>query len=272
MKNEFNEYLSTLYDNSTLNEVLKDSINYSLLADGKRLRPLLFFNILKSFGITELKKYFAPGAALEMVHTYSLIHDDLPAMDNDQIRRGNPTNHVLFGADIATLAGDALLTDAFKVLAQCDLPAPQKISMVEKLSEAAGSQNMISGQVEDLKMNEISISNLKNMHFHKTAAMFIASGEFASICLDLDKFDARLIRSITTNFGLAFQLADDIADLEKEKFDQNNFAADFGIERTYTLEHEYIQKIFGALNQLKSNNYSPEPLKTYFEKCFNHET
>ncbi|BDR58148.1 polyprenyl synthetase family protein [Xylocopilactobacillus apicola] len=257
----FNEYLTDLYSKKKINPRLKEAINYSLLASGKRLRPLLFFTILQSFGREENKKNFAPAAAIEMVHTYSLIHDDLPAMDNDNLRRGKPTNHVVFGEDLAILAGDALLTDAFWVIAESEFSSQQKANFSRSLAQAAGSLNMVSGQVEDLLMNQANDLAIKQMHYHKTAAMFVAAGEFAAIALELDAIKTKALKDFAANFGMAFQLADDLADFKSEADDSNNFVADFGVEQSLKTKMDYRQKAFIALNQLES----PEPLKKFLD-------
>ncbi|BDR56077.1 polyprenyl synthetase family protein [Xylocopilactobacillus apis] len=263
---KFNEYLEHLYGSKEIDPKLKEAINYSLLSNGKRLRPLLFFSILNSFGINEFEHYFDIAASLEMVHTYSLIHDDLPAMDNDNLRRGKPTNHVLFGEDLAILAGDALLTDAFKVIADSKVSSDQKVSLVNALSNAAGSQNMVNGQVQDLQISDVSEENLIEMHYHKTAAMFVAASEYGAICLNLNFDQTNLLKKFAKNFGLAFQLADDLSDLDQDQSGENNFAVDFGIQQARQLKEKRISSANEALDRLSGDHFTSDPLKKFLDE------
>lgn len=260
---KFNNYLSQVYETWPLNEKLKTAVNYSLLANGKRLRPLLFFTTLRSFNESNISLYFPAAAAIEMIHNYSLIHDDLPAMDNDDLRRGKPTNHVAFGEDIAILAGDALLTDAFRILTQTPVKAEQIVQMTQVLAKAAGSENMVSGQVEDIKMVDKSISNVTIMDQQKTAAMFVAASDFGAICLQLSSKVAKQLRIFANSFGLAFQLFDDLKDLSEENAEVKNYAADFGIVKTQEAKVKYLNQSSAALDKIDDPNFNPELLKKF---------
>ncbi len=191
------------------------SAEYSLLAGGKRIRPYLAITFCKLCGGKE-DDVLSFAAAIEMIHTYSLIHDDLPCMDNDDFRRGKPTNHKVFGEATALLAGDALLTEAFSVISGCSLSDTAKIKAVSVLSEKAGILGMIGGQEIDLKSEnkEISIETLYALHGKKTGMLIEAAcllGCIAAGCYDGKKYKAA--SEFAKAFGLAFQITDDILDI-----------------------------------------------------------
>ena len=192
------------------------SMRYSALAGGKRIRPYLTIATAKMFGGTVKDAiYFA--AAVEMVHTYSLIHDDLPSMDDDDLRRGKPTNHKVYGEATATLAGDALLTAAFEILCAADLPAETRIAAVRVLSEAAGSEGMVGGQMMDLAAEEktdVSLETVVKTHSLKTGAMIRASVELGLLAAGVrDEAAHRALTAYAHHIGLAFQIVDDMLDV-----------------------------------------------------------
>ncbi|MEP7363063.1 MAG: polyprenyl synthetase family protein [Acidobacteriota bacterium] len=198
--------------------VIHRSMRYSLFAGGKRVRPILAIAAAEALGC-ESDAVLAPASALEMVHTYSLIHDDLPALDNDDLRRGRPTNHKVFGDAMAILAGDALLTLAFQALAQSALDAPQRLALVEELSVASGTvRGMIGGQVEDLEGEHKTPSAelLDKIHRAKTGALLRASVRFGSISAGhLSASPAyESLSHYGESIGLAFQIVDDLLDIE----------------------------------------------------------
>lgn len=260
---EFNAYLKQIYETWPLHEQLKAAVNYSLLAKGKRVRPLLFFSVLHSFGNLAVNTYFPAAAALEMIHNYSLIHDDLPAMDNDEFRRNQLTNHIVFGEDIAILAGDALLTDAFRILMQTPVATDQLVQLVKALTAAAGSENLITGQVEDLKMTTKSATQITLMDQHKTAALFVAASELGAICLRLAPKTTAYLKKFAEKFGLAFQLADDLQDLKKENAEIKNYAADFGISATQKSKEQDLAQALAALEQITDPNFNSKLLKSF---------
>ena len=191
------------------------SMRYSTLAGGKRIRPYLVLAACEMFG-GSVKDAIYFASAIEMVHTYSLIHDDLPSMDNDDLRRGKPTNHKVYGEATATLAGDALLTGAFEILCAADLPAEAKISAVRVLSEAAGGDGMVGGQIMDLaaEEGEIPFETLIKTHSLKTGAMITASVRLGLIAAGVS--DPKAIQALCTyarHIGLAFQIVDDMLDV-----------------------------------------------------------
>ena len=200
----------------SLDEKIMQAMEYSLMAGGKRLRPILLMVAADASGGNG-EKYLQVASALEMIHTYSLIHDDLPAMDNDDYRRGKLTNHKVFGEAMAILAGDGLLTLAFEVaLRQKDVPQEILFAVLEEISKAAGVAGMVGGQVIDLRSEgvQIDLATLKLMHTGKTGALFKAAIRCGALLAKApaDKLDA--LTRYAENFGLAFQITDDILDVE----------------------------------------------------------
>ncbi len=195
-------------------ETLRKAIYYSLRAGGKRLRPGLVILSCQACGGEEIIAVPA-AAAMEMVHTYSLIHDDLPAMDNDDFRRGQPSNHKVFGDGIAILAGDALLTYAFTTLARHIRKDSLVKELVLELSEAAGAGGMIGGQVEDLNHQNLGgeLEMVQYIHTHKTAMMFRGAARMGAICAEADRREIDTLGDYGLKIGLAFQIVDDILDL-----------------------------------------------------------
>lgn len=191
------------------------SMRYSVLAGGKRIRPFLTIATAKMFG-GSVKDAIYFAAAIEMVHTYSLIHDDLPSMDNDDLRRGKPTNHKVYGEATATLAGDALLTGAFEILAAASLPAEIRLAAVRTLSEAAGAEGMVGGQIMDLAAEESipSFETVVKTHSLKTGAMIAASVRLGLLAAGVaDESVYRALATYAHHVGLAFQIVDDMLDV-----------------------------------------------------------
>lgn len=220
-KNEYqlllNRELRVLVERLDAPSVIKDSMIYSLEAGGKRIRPLLLFATLDAFGI-DPKKGIPAAAAIEMIHTYSLIHDDLPSMDNDDLRRGKPTNHKVFGDAIAILAGDALLTYSFEVINMLseDFATPSaKMKLVIEMAKAAGAEGMVGGQVADMEGEGkvLSLEELEYIHIHKTGKLLKFSVVAGAI---MAQANANLLQNLSAfahHLGLAFQIQDDILDL-----------------------------------------------------------
>ncbi|OIJ16880.1 farnesyl-diphosphate synthase [Anaerobacillus alkalilacustris] len=200
---------------------LKDAMLYSLKAGGKRLRPLLLFATLEGFG-QNYESSLPVACALEMIHTYSLIHDDLPAMDNDDFRRGKPTNHKVYGEATAILAGDALLTYAFQIISTMDQIAPtQKLSLITELAKASGPEGMVGGQIADMdgENKDLSLDQLEYIHLHKTGDLLGFSIIAGAILSNAKKQDIKNLREFTKHLGLAFQIKDDILDIEGNEED-----------------------------------------------------
>lgn len=214
---EVHERLTRLYpEGNRTCEVLYKAQNYSLLAGGKRIRPVLVMETCKMLG-GDARVALDYAAAVEMVHTYSLIHDDLPCMDDDDLRRGRPTNHKVFGEDIAILAGDGLLTDAFGVILSCPYASAQsRADAAYALSRGAGSFGMVKGQVIDMfgEQNRLSKEELLELHRGKTGALIEASVRLGCCAAGLPEHHAYLdaVVEYARNIGLAFQVIDDILD------------------------------------------------------------
>ena len=194
---------------------LYDSIQYSLLAGGKRLRPILAFEFCRMCG-TDWKKAAPFAAAIEMIHTYSLIHDDLPAMDNDDFRRGRPTNHKVYGEAMAILAGDALLTDAFAVASQAEVKNLQALrDAIEILAQCAGSAGMVGGQVLDImsEERELTEQEVLNIQNRKTGCLISAACSLGVIAGGGSEAQFDAACQFAAGLGLAFQIRDDMLDV-----------------------------------------------------------
>lgn len=194
---------------------LVESILYSVHAGGKRIRPLLLLELLEAFHAPILEAHFQVAAALEMIHTGSLIHDDLPAMDNDDYRRGQLTNHKKFGEDLAILAGDSLFLDAFGCVAEADLPASIRVQLIALLSDASGTAGMVAGQVLDMEGEgaSLTLDQLQVIHANKTGRLLAYPFQATGILLGLEPAVATLLEEIGLHLGLAFQIRDDILDV-----------------------------------------------------------
>ncbi|HUG90956.1 MAG TPA: farnesyl diphosphate synthase [Planctomycetaceae bacterium] len=200
-------------------ERLRDAMAYSLLAGGKRLRPVLVLLAAEACGGT-LESALPAACAIEMVHTYSLIHDDLPAMDDDRLRRGQPTNHVVFGEADAILAGDALLTLSFEVLARDTRPLDVAAACCVDLARAAGAAGMVGGQVADLAAERTgapTLAQLESIHRRKTGALLSCGLTLGGRIGGADLEALSALESYGKSVGLAFQIADDLLDLTGEQ-------------------------------------------------------
>lgn len=222
---DFMEYSSRLVNDEMIKSVerlkapekLKESMSYSLQGGGKRIRPLLLFATLDAFGNDPLIG-IKPACALEMIHTYSLIHDDLPCMDDDDFRRGKPTNHKVFGEDLAVLAGDGLLTYAFKLITEMNVfhvSDQVKLQLISELAIAAGPEGMVAGQVADMEgeSKELSGEELQYIHERKTGKMLMYPVIAGAI---ISKATAEQLSHLTQfayKLGIAFQIQDDILDV-----------------------------------------------------------
>ena len=199
---------------------LHKSMRYSVFAGGKRIRPILMLAACDAVG-GEISRAMPAACAMEMIHTYSLIHDDLPAMDDDDFRRGNPTNHKVFGEATAILAGDALLTEAFILLSSpvagvVMSPAAQ-LQVIREIGHCAGSRGMVGGQVVDMESEgkgEIDLATVQYIHTHKTGALIKASVKAGAILGGADEAGLAALTRYGEAIGLAFQIADDILDIE----------------------------------------------------------
>lgn len=236
---------------------LVEAMSYSALGPGKRMRPALALWTAESFGAPAMRAL--PWAvAVEMIHTYSLIHDDLPCMDDDEERRGRPTNHVVFGESTALLAGDALLTEAFGHLASSY--SGQGIlcaHLIETLVQAAGVRGMVGGQALDLAAEEgdVSLVELERIHRLKTGALIRAAAEGAARVAGADENSLRDVRAFGEAIGLAFQIADDILDADQEGQDGRSYVTHFGLEKT----REHLDRVSDDARAVLAKFPRPSP-------------
>lgn len=197
---------------------LFEAAKYSLFTGGKRLRPLLAITVSEIFGISH-QVSLKPACSLEFVHTYSLIHDDLPCMDNDDYRRGKPTLHKVYNEGHAVLTGDFLLSLGFENISNASLlDAEQRLALISSLAKHAGAHGMLGGQVLDLAFTgkQIDLPTLQEIHLKKTGAMIIACFEFGGIMGKASEHELFLLRNVGRNLGLAFQIIDDVLDQSLE--------------------------------------------------------
>jgi geranylgeranyl diphosphate synthase, type II len=198
--------------------IIKEAMQYSLEAGGKRIRPLLTFATLDAFGM-DPKKGLLAASAIEMIHTYSLIHDDLPSMDDDDLRRGKPTNHKVFGEAIAVLTGDALLTFSFEVIGSIPdevASASTKLNLIVEMAKAAGTEGMVGGQVADMEGEgkALTLEELEYIHIHKTGKLLKFSVIAGAMLAGANQTELDNLSGFAHHLGIAFQIRDDILDLE----------------------------------------------------------
>ena len=207
--------IEDFYRSQQVSSDLSEVILYSVQAGGKRIRPLLLLELIQAFGLELAKAHYQVAAALEMIHTGSLIHDDLPAMDDDDYRRGRLTSHKKFGEDMAILAGDSLFLDPYGLLARAELPSQVKVDLISELSLAAGSFGMVAGQVLDMQGEgrAISLEDLKTIHANKTGKLLAYPFVAAGLIAEVEQSVQDKLRRIGELLGLAFQVRDDILDV-----------------------------------------------------------
>jgi len=254
------------------------AMRHSVFAGGKRLRPILCIEsgrlVAGSLppGIQDL------GAALEMLHTYSLIHDDLPALDNDDLRRGRPTCHKVFGEAIAILAGDALQTQAYEVLAQLECPAEAKVKIIAEIAHGTGTvDGMIGGQVVDLEAEHTKpdVATLEYIHRSKTAALITAAAVSGSIFAGANSATTSRIRAFGQSIGLAFQIVDDVLDVTQSSeqlgktagkdsaAEKVTYPALFGIEKSRRKADELVSTAIECLQTFGPRAETLKALATY---------
>lgn len=253
---------------------VSQAARYSLLSGGKRIRPAVMMEFCKLCG-GKAEDALDFSVALEMIHTYSLIHDDLPCMDNDDMRRGKPSCHKAFGEDIALLAGDTLLTEAFFIAANGGVSADKALKAVSLLSSNAGLHGMIGGQVLDLSFEKSApdATMLSDMYMRKTAALLIAAASIG--CIAAGKDDEETLKSATKygyNLGLAFQIIDDILDVtadEKklgkpvgsdEKNNKTTFVSIYGLEQSFAIAAQLSNAALDALDEISEDREKTEVL------------
>jgi geranylgeranyl diphosphate synthase type II len=246
------EYVSSCRKKPAVAELLVQSQEYSLTAGGKRFRPVLASQVFALFS-DDVKKIRSLCLALEMIHTYSLIHDDLPCMDNDDFRRGKPSNHKKFSEDIALLAGDGLLTDVFSLLASdLLLKDDVKVALISLISEKIGSAGMVSGQVRDMQATStISLQDLKTIHTLKTANLIQAAAVGAAIIAETDSSIRHHISEFSHALGMAFQIRDDLLDESDNDQDFKSYAFHLGREGALQELQKYSTTALHHLDALK---------------------
>ena len=269
-KNEFEEYLYHSLDDVTDSRV-KEAMLYSLTAGGKRIRPLMLEEVLEGYGIDPQKGiYFA--CALEMIHTYSLIHDDLPAMDNDTLRRGKPTNHVMFDEATAILAGDGLLTHAFAFAAKTQADPAVVVSCMRDLSESAGPDGMVYGQCLDMQEKQsYTFEDIRKVYQYKTGCLLTIPLVIAARLAGVSEKDLSLWKEIGYKLGLAFQIQDDILDVTKTADELGKTNSDIrnekvtsvstlGLKQSEELMNELYEECLSLCHNL--DGFDPEGLVT----------
>lgn len=200
---------------------LHAAVHYSVFAGGKRIRPILCLAALESCG-GDMAPAMPVACALELIHTYSLIHDDLPAMDNDDFRRGKPTSHKVFGEAVAILAGDALLTEAFVLLSRAEkvrVVAERRLAVIQEIAHAAGIAGMVGGQALDIRAdnNQLDFEGLTDIHRRKTGALIMAAVKSGAILAGASDIKIQALSLYAGHIGIAFQIADDILNVEGDQ-------------------------------------------------------
>lgn len=257
---------------------IHEAMRYSVLAGGKRIRPILCLETARIFGSdSTVDAALYPACAIEFIHTYSLIHDDLPALDNDDLRRGKPTSHKKFGDAIAILAGDALLTKAFETIAATPIDAAHTVAMISEISSAAGTVNgMVGGQVADIESEnkQVAPEMLEYIHRSKTAALIRASVTSGALCAGATPVDVARLRSFGDKIGWAFQVTDDILDVEESSAalgktagkdvaqHKATYPAIHGLERSHEIARDLANK---AIAELRPYGTKGNPLREIAE-------
>lgn len=259
-------FLGKYLENSPQYARLQEAMRYSLLAGGKRIRPVLVLEACRICG-GEVEKALPFACALEMIHTYSLIHDDLPAMDNDDLRRGRPTNHKEFGEAAAILAGDALLTEAFFALSQAELPPDRIVQAVACLSAQAGHLGMVGGQALDMEEKKRTVPELEQLQSLKTGALLQAAAELGCIAAGGTPQQRQGLRVYAEKLGRAFQIRDDMLDVMGEQaqlgkpigsdaeLGKSTFAALLGLEACAGLVEELTAQAAQALAPFEARGF-----------------
>ena len=274
------EYLAGIYKRfaDMPQKQLFEAMEYSLLAGGKRLRPIFVLDFCRMCG-GDWHEAAPFAAAIEMIHTYSLIHDDLPCMDNDDFRRGRLTNHKVYGEAMAVLAGDALLTDAFMIAASAELPKPEDMSTaIALIAECAGSLGMVGGQVLDIQaeQRECTVQEVLDIQNRKTGRLISAACALGAIAggATEEQFDAAC--KFAAGLGLAFQIRDDMLDVigTQEEMgkgvgtdeSKNTFVRIYGLEKCEELVQTYTSYALEALNVFENKEFMTELAKSLTER------
>lgn len=272
--------IQEFYQSKEVSADLTETILYSVEAGGKRIRPLLLLELLEGFGLELTPAHFQVAAALEMIHTGSLIHDDLPAMDNDDYRRGRLTSHKKFGEDMAILAGDSLFLDPYGLVAMVELPSQVKVDLIAELSLAAGSFGMVAGQVLDMQGEgrKLTMDQLQTIHANKTGKLLAYPFVAAGIIAQTSQSVLGKLRQAGELLGLAFQVRDDILDVTASfdqigKTPQKDLAAEkstypalLGLDGARAFFDETLEQSKSLLGQVeKESDFSAKEIQKIIE-------
>jgi len=276
IENYLKEFYASLHD--LPQNALFDAMEYSLLAGGKRLRPVLAMELCRLSGC-DWRQAAPFAAAVEMIHTYSLIHDDLPSMDNDDFRRGRPTNHKVYGEAMAILAGDALLTDAFMVASTAQLADPKDMAFaIGTLAECAGSMGMVGGQVLDIgsEQRELTEQEVLDIQTRKTGALINAACVLGAVAGGASEEQIDAAARFAAGLGLAFQIRDDMLDVigTQEEMGKgvgtdetkNTFVRLYGLEKCEELVQTYTDYAIDALSAFQDTQYIIELAKSLTDR------
>ena len=254
---------------------LREAVLYSIHAGGKRIRPYLLLEVLESLQVPITIAHAQVAAALEMIHTGSLIHDDLPAMDDDDFRRGRLTNHKKFGEALAILAGDALFLDPYALIAQADLPNEIKVDLIASLSLSSGSMGMVAGQVLDMEGEgkHLNLEELQTIHANKTGKLLAFPFQAAGVIAGLDENLQKQLKTVGELIGLAFQVRDDILDVtasfeeigktpQKDlKAEKSTYPALLGLDEAIVFCNHTLDRANAKLEEISQLvNFDKEPI------------
>lgn len=274
-KGIFENYLRThLKKNMDREGMVNQGMAYAIENGGKRIRPMLLLATIKSFG-GDMQKGYPAAAAVEMIHSYSLIHDDLPAMDDDDLRRGKPATHIAFGEAIGILAGDGLLTKAFEMITEGELSAELKLELSKMLALQAGHSGMISGQVQDIAAEEkqISLDELVYLHRKKTGALIAFAVVAGAKIVGANERQTVLLEQFAYSFGLAYQIRDDILDVTSdeetlgkpvgsdEAHGKSTYPSILGLDEAYVKLQETLDEASDLLQSVKTLNEENDSLE-----------
>ncbi|WP_461204364.1 polyprenyl synthetase family protein [Clostridium sp. DL1XJH146] len=280
IKNEINEFFSDyFYSHKDYNKLIYEAMYYSIKNGGKRIRPILCLLTYDLYN-DDHTSIIPIAGAIEMIHTYSLIHDDLPCMDNDDLRRGKPTNHKVFGDGMAVLAGDALLNEAMNIMFNYCVLHGNAIIACKEISIAAGAEGMVGGQVVDIlsEKKEIEIEELKYMHKKKTGALIKASIISGALLASAPSEDIENLSLFGEKLGLAFQIKDDILDIEGDEKklgksiksdienDKTTFVKKYGVEQCKRICSDLTNECFEHLRKIDKNTEKLEEITSFLLK------
>ncbi|MFC4738076.1 polyprenyl synthetase family protein [Bacillus daqingensis] len=279
-KDRVEQLFPTVVGSAEMPQKLKESMLYSLEAGGKRVRPLLVYAVLDTYGIAP-EKADQTACAIEFIHTYSLIHDDLPAMDDDDVRRGRATNHRVYGDACAILAGDAMLTQSFQLIAKDELlSADKKVQIIAAVTEASGAPGMVGGQLDDMEAEgrEVDVQELEYIHARKTGALLSVALQAGAVIAGAPEAEQRALEAFGKHIGLSFQIKDDLLDVEgdeseigkpvgsDETNDKNTYVRLLGVEGAREKLRYHTNRAFAELEQVSGNTAVLKELAAYISE------